>query len=117
MILAIAIENNSIATHYAHSERFDLYETSEKDGVQFIESIPYAPTSHLESFEALKNKKVTALVVDMVGDETFEHLTGRNIDVYYGQKGFVDSFIHEFIEGKIPLPKAYVLDDEKSCKL
>lgn len=53
----------------------------------------------------------------MIGDEAFEHLSGRGIDVYYGQKGNFQIFLDDFLNGRVPLPKAYVLEDETSCTL
>jgi predicted Fe-Mo cluster-binding NifX family protein len=116
MILALAMENGLISSHYAHSDRFDLYEIHDNQAI-FKESIDYAPKTHLESFDQFVIKKVNAIAVDMIGDETFEHLIGRNIDVYYGQKGNFQIFLDDFLHGLIPLPKPNLLDDEQSCSL
>jgi len=105
MILALAMENGVISSHYAHSERFDLYEIYDNQAV-FKESIDYAAKTHLESFDQFVIKKVNAIAVD-----------GRNIDVYYGQKGNFQIFLDDFLHGLIPLPKPNLLDEETTCSL
>jgi len=115
MILAVATEKKHIAPHYAFTKTFDLYKIIGQEA-KFMYSIPYSTKAHLESFDALKDAGVNALVVDMIGDETFEHLEGRGLDIYYGQKGSIKSFLMDYLDGKIQKPKVYV-EDTTVCSL
>lgn len=115
MILAVATVKKHISPHYAHTEHFDLYQISERKA-QFMKAIPYTTRSHLESFDTLQKAGVEGLVVDMIGDETFEYLEGRAIAVYYGQKGWVKPFLHAFVEGRIKEPSVYI-EDPTTCSL
>ena len=115
MILAVATVKKHIAPHYAFTENFDLYKIIGQEA-KFMYAIPYSTNAHLESFDQLKEAGVDAVVMDMVGEETFEHLEGRGLSIYYGQKGMVKSFLLDFLDGKIKEPKVYV-EDTAVCSL
>lgn len=115
MILAVATEKKHIAPHYAFTEQFDLYKINGQEA-KFMYAIPYAKSAHVESFNQLKEAGVDGIVMDMVGDETFEHLEGRGMIIYYGQKGPVKPFLLAFLDGEIKAPKVYV-EDTTTCSL
>lgn len=113
--LAIAVEKEKLATHYAHAERYDIYQI--ENGKYHLEkSIPHDKLNHFQSYHELANNQVNAIAFDMIGDEGFDHLMGRGIEVYYGQKGDIHLFIQAFIEGTIQKPKVYV-EDQSVCAL
>ncbi|GEM_PF-6159985 len=115
MIFAIATVKKHIAEHYAFTEHFDLYKIIGQEA-KYMRSIAYSTSAHLESFDHLKDGGVDAIAVDMIGDETFEHLEGRGIDIYYGQKGDVKTFLLEYLDGHIKKPKVYI-EDTAVCAL
>jgi predicted Fe-Mo cluster-binding NifX family protein len=113
--LAIAVEKGKLATHYGHAETYDIYQIA-NDQYQFETSIVHDKKNHLQSYDDLASKNVNAIAFDMVGENGFEHLIGRGIDVYYGQKGDVEAFLEAFIKGQIKKPKVYV-EDQSVCAL
>jgi predicted Fe-Mo cluster-binding NifX family protein len=113
--LAIAVEKGLLATHYAHAETYDIYQI---DGTLYhLETrLIHDKNNHEQSYDDLANHQVNAIAFDMIGDHGFDHLLGRGIDVYYGQKGDIETFIKAFIEGLIEKPKVYV-EDQSVCAL
>lgn len=116
MLLAIAMEKGEIASHYSHSERFDVYEIKDLNAA-YVRSIDYTIKDHENSFNKLQSLGVNAIVLDMIGDEAYEHLVGRSIDVYFGQRGNFQIFLDDFMHGRVPLPKVTIEDQENSCSL
>jgi predicted Fe-Mo cluster-binding NifX family protein len=113
--LAIAVEKERLATHYAHAERYDIYQI--ENGKYHLEkSLPHDKSNHLQSYDDLAKNQVNAIAFDMIGDNGFEHLMGRGMEVYYGQKGEIFPFIQAFIQGTIQKPKVYV-EDQSVCAL
>lgn len=115
MRLAIAVEKGKIATHYAHAEMQDIYQIKSEQ-YQFEGSIIHDKKNHPQSYDDLADKKVQAIACDMIGENGFEHLIGRGIDVYYGQKRSIESFLEAFTKGQIQKPKVYV-EDQSVCAL
>jgi predicted Fe-Mo cluster-binding NifX family protein len=115
MRLAIAVEKGRIATHYAHAEHYVVYDL---DGSSFKEvtQIPHDKKAHIKTYDDLAELNVQALVVDMIGDNGFEHLLGRSIQVYYGQKGETEAFLSAFLNNEIALPSVYT-EDQSTCAL
>lgn len=113
--LAIAVEKGKLATHYGHAETYDIYQIKE-DQYQFETSIVHDKKNHLQSYDDLASHHVNALACDMIGENGFEYLVGRGMDVYYGQKGDIEIFLEAFIKGQIKKPKVYV-EDQSVCAL
>lgn len=113
--LAMAVEKGKIATHYAHAERYDIYQIKESS-YAFLKSIHHDKKRHQKSYDDLAENGVLAIAFDMIGEDGFEHLIGRGIDVYYGQKGEIVSFLEDFSKGLIQKPKVYV-EDHSVCAL
>ena len=113
--LAIAVEKGKIATHYAHAETYDVYQLVQ-DKYHLEKKIIHDKKNHEQSYDDLLQNGVEVIAFDMIGEHGFEHLLGRGIDVYYGQKGDIETFLEAFNKGQIKKPKVYI-EDQSVCAL
>ena len=100
MLIAVAMENSKISSHFAHATRFDIYD--------FIDEA-FKVVSHIELdrgdlvgfFDQLKAHNIGLVIAGDMGVNTYEHLIGRDIKAVYGVGGDPIGIIEQFLDGLI----------------
>lgn len=98
MLIAVAMENSKISSHFAHATRFDIYDFIE-DTFQVVSHLKLDRSDLTGFFDLLQSRGVGIVVAGDMGMNTYEHLIGRDIRAVYGVAGDPIMIIEEFLAG------------------
>jgi|GEM_PF-6364735 len=100
MLVAVAMENSQISTHFAHATRFDIYDFVD-DTFQVVSHVELDRKDLIGFFDLLKEKGIGLVIAGDMGENTYEHLIGREIQAVYGVGGDPVMIIEDYLAGII----------------
>lgn len=99
--IAIPLQNNTLCSHFGHSEKFVVYEINNSEIVNTIQLIP--PPHEPGSIPRwLHQQGVTDIIAGGIGQRAIQILLSNKINVYVGvQPQPPDQIVKDFMDGTL----------------